>query len=98
MDLVCEICGAHGGYEPVEGRDVRKMVGSAGCVGGQEKEWVGHFLDDLKTFGINTDQWTTATQDEGGWHRRQNEGRNISWRNGSLQGKPGLDYGMQSYA
>ena len=24
--------------------------------------------------------------------------RNISWRNGFLQRKPGLDYGMQSYA
>ena len=26
---------------------------------------------------------------------RQNKGRNISWRNGSLQRKPRLDYGMQ---
>ena len=26
---------------------------------------------------------------------RRNKGRNISWRNGSLQRKPGLDYGMQ---
>ena len=43
-----------------------KMVGSAGCVGGQEKEWMGCFLDDLKAFGINADQWTTAAQDEGG--------------------------------
>ena len=29
---------------------------------------------------------------------RQNKGRNISWRNGSLQRKPRLDYGMQSCA
>ena len=27
--------------------------------------------------------------------RRRNKGRNVSWRNGSLQRKPGLDYGMQ---
>ena len=32
----------------------------AGCVGGQEKGWVGYFLDDLRAFGINADQWTTA--------------------------------------
>ena len=62
-----------------------ELVGGAGCVGGQEKEWMGCFLDDLGAFGINAHQWTTAFQDEG------------EWRNGSLQRKPGLDYGMQSY-
>ena len=41
------------------------MVGGAGCVRGQEKEWMGCFLDDLRAFGINADQWTTAAQDEG---------------------------------
>ena len=33
-------------------------------MGGQEKEWLGCFLDDLRAFGINADQWTTAAQDE----------------------------------
>ena len=47
----------------------REMVGGAGCVGGQEKEWMGCFLDDLRLFGINADQWTTAAQDEGEWRR-----------------------------
>ena len=42
-----------------------EMVGGAGCVGGQEKEWMGCFLDDLRAFGINANQWTTAAQDEG---------------------------------
>ena len=42
-----------------------EMVGGAGCVGGQEKEWMGCFLDDLRAFGINAEQWTTAAQDEG---------------------------------
>ena len=42
-----------------------EMVGGAGCVGSQEKEWMGCFLDDLRAFGINADQWTTAAQDEG---------------------------------
>ena len=37
-----------------------EMVGGVGCVGGQEKEWMGCFLDDLRAFGINADQWTTA--------------------------------------
>ena len=33
----------------------------------KEKEWMGCFLDDLRAFGINADQWTTAAQDEGEW-------------------------------
>ena len=37
-----------------------EMVGGAGCVGGQEKVWMGSFVDDLRAFGINADQWTTA--------------------------------------
>ena len=73
-------------------------MGGAGCVGGQEKEWMGCFLDDLRAFGINADQGTTAAQDEGNGAERQNKGRNISWRNGSLQRKPRLDYGVQWYA
>ena len=35
-------------------------MGGAGGVGGQEKEWMECFLDDLRAFGINADQWTTA--------------------------------------
>ena len=42
-----------------------EVVGGAGCVGGQGKEWMGCFLDDLRAFGINADQGTTAAQDEG---------------------------------
>ena len=42
-----------------------EMVGGASCVEGQEKEWMGCFLDDLRAFGINADQWTTAGQDKG---------------------------------
>ena len=30
---------------------------------------MGCFLDDLRAFGINADLWTTAVQDEGGWHK-----------------------------
>ena len=42
-----------------------ELVGGVGCVGGQEKEWMRCFLDDLRAFGINADQWTTAAQDDG---------------------------------
>ena len=42
-----------------------ELVGGAGCVGVQEKEWTGCFLDDLRAFGINADEWTTAAQDKG---------------------------------
>ena len=37
-----------------------KLAGGAGCVGGQKKKWTGCFLDDVRAFGINADQWTTA--------------------------------------
>ena len=29
---------------------------------GQEKEWMGYFLDDLRAFSINADRRTTAAQ------------------------------------
>ena len=51
-----------------------EMVGGADCVGGQEKEWMGCFLDDLRAFGINADQWTTAAQNEGEWRRTAEQG------------------------
>ena len=51
-----------------------EMVGRADCVGGQEKEWLGCFLDDLRAFGIHADQWTTVGQDEGGWRRTVEQG------------------------
>ena len=35
---------------------------------------MGCFLDDLRAFGINTDQWTTAAQDEGEWRRTAEQG------------------------
>ena len=51
-----------------------ELVGGVGCVGGQEKEWMECFLDDLRAFGINADQWTTAAQDERGWRRTAEQG------------------------
>ena len=51
-----------------------EMVGGVGCVGGQEKEWMGCFLDDPRVFGIHANQWTTAAQDEGEWRRTAEQG------------------------
>ena len=50
-----------------------KCVMFGECVGG-EKEWMGCFLDDLGAFGINTDLWTTAAQDDEEWHRTAEQG------------------------
>ena len=55
-------------------RDVRRIGGGHGCVGGHEKDWMGCFLDDLRAFGINADQWTTAAQDDGEWRRTAEQG------------------------
>ena len=38
-------------------------------MGGQEKEWTGCLLDDLRAFGSKADQWTTVAQDEGEWRK-----------------------------
>ena len=73
MDHVLGICGAHGGYEAAEVRDVRRIGGGAGCVGDHEKE-LGCFQDDFRAFGINADQRTTAAQDQGEWRRTAEQG------------------------
>ena len=80
-------------------RDVRRIDGGRGLCEGQEKEWAGCFLDDLRAFGINSDQWTTAAQDEGERRRTAKQGAEhfmVKWI--ALQRKPRLNYGMQSYA
>ena len=51
-----------------------ELAGGAGCVGGQAKEWMGCFLDDLRAFGTNADQWKTTAQDEGEWYRTAEQG------------------------
>ena len=51
-----------------------ELVGGAAGVGGQEKEWMGCSLGDLRAFGINADQWTTAAQDEEEWRRTAEQG------------------------
>ena len=75
-----------------------EMVGGTGCVGGQEKEWMGCFLDDLRAFGINADQWTTAAQDEVEWRGTAEQGAEHFMAKWIDAEKPRLDYGMQWYA
>ena len=55
-----------------------ELVGGAGCVGDQEKEWMGCFLDDLRAFGINADQWRLQPRTRGDGAERRNKGRNFS--------------------
>ena len=43
-------------------------------MGGQEKEWTGCLLDDLRAFDINADQGTTVAQDEGEWRKTEEKG------------------------
>ena len=35
---------------------------------------MGCSLDDLRAFGINADQWTTAAQDQGEWGKTAGQG------------------------
>ena len=58
---------AAGQVYTAEMRDVRRSGGGRGLRGGegQEKEWMGYLLDDLRAFGIIADECMTAAQDEG---------------------------------
>ena len=65
-DPVCGICGAHGEHETAEVRTTVWRTGTGYELrGGAGNEWMGCLLDDLRAFGINADQWTTAALDEG---------------------------------
>ena len=75
-----------------------ELVGGGGCVGGQEKECMGCFLDDVRASASTPTSGQLQPRTRGNGAERRNKGRDISWRNGSLQRKPGLDYGMPSYA
>ena len=54
-------------------------------MGGEEKEWMGCLLDDLRAFDTDADQWTTAAQDKEGWSKTAEQGADVSsWRNNFL--------------
>ena len=99
MDLVCGIRGAHGEYEIPEVRDVWRIGGGRGLSGGLGKRVDRVFPgrpQELSASTPTSGQLQPRTRGNGA--ERRNKGRNISWRTGSLQMKPGLDYGMQPYA
>ena len=72
-----------------------EMVGGAGCAGGRKKSGrdVSWTTSELSASTPTSGRLQPRTKGNGA--ERQNKGRNISWRNGSLQRKPRLDYGMQ---
>ena len=72
-----------------------KLARGACCVGEQEKEWMGCFLDDLKAFGINADLWTTTAQAEGKLRRTEEQRAEHFMANWITAEKPGLGYDMQ---
>ena len=54
----------------------------------QERE-PGFLLDDLRTFGINADQWITAAQDEAEWLKTAEQGAErfmVKWIAAKSQG------------
>ena len=82
-----QFCGAHGGYETAaEVWDVRRIGGGGGCVGGQEKEcgWsVSWTTSESSASTLTSGRLQPRTRGNGAG--RRNKGRNVSWRNGSLQ-------------
>ena len=71
-----------------------EMVGSAGYVGGQEKEWMGVSWTTSELSASTPTNGRLQPRTRGNDAEWQNKGQNISWRNGSLQRKPRLNYGM----
>ena len=71
-----------------------EMVGGAGCVGGQKKEWVGCFLDDLRAFGVPTSGRLQPRTRGNGFHGemdrcRENQGWSMAC--GSIPERDGKD-------
>ena len=65
-------------------------------MGGHENSgWgVSWTISELSASALTSGRLQPRTRGNGA--ERWNKGRNISWRNGSLQRKPGLDYDIQS--
>ena len=51
-------------------------------------------LDELRAFGINADQWTTAAQDEGEWLKTAEQGAERFMARWIAAEKLELDHGM----
>ena len=55
-------------------RNVRTNGEGLGLRGGPGKRVDVFFLDDLRAFGTNADQWTAAAQDKEEWHKTAEQG------------------------
>ena len=89
----------HGENETAEVRDVWRTGGGRGLRGGLEQRVGMVFPGRPSEFSASTPtSGRLQPSTRGNGAGRRNKGRNVSWRNGSLQSKPGLDYGMQYYA
>ena len=80
-DPVHEICGAHGGHESAEVRDVRRTGGGRGLRWGQETYWMV-FAGRPPSFRyqhrlVDDSRPRTRENDAG----RRNKERKVSWRN-----------------
>ena len=76
-----------------------ELIEGTGFVGAQEKELMGDVswaISELSASTPTSERLQPKTRGNG--VERRNKGRDISWRNGSLQRKSGLNYGIQSYA
>ena len=96
---VCGICGAHGGYETAEVRDVRRNGGGRGLCGGAGKRVGGVFPGRPQSFRHQRRPVDDCSPGRGGMVQ------NGRTRGGTFYGKmdrcrknQGLDYGMQWYA
>ena len=74
-----------------------KVGGGAGCVGGQEKDKSGWSVSWITSELLVSMPTSGRLQPRTRGHdaRRRSKERNVLWRNGSLQRKPGLDSGIQ---
>ena len=73
-----------------------ELVGAAGCVGGTGKRVDGMSPGRPPELSVSTPtKGRLQPRTRGNSARRQKMGRNVSWQNGSLQRKSGLDYDMQ---
>ena len=85
-DLIRRICGAHGGYETAEMRDVRRFDGGRGL---RKKSGCGvsPTTSERSASSAPTSSGRLQPRTRRNGARRRNKGRNVSWRNGSLQRK-----------
>ena len=71
-----------------------EMVGGADCVGGQEKSGWGVSWTTSELSASTPTNGRLQPRTRGNGAERQNKGRNISWRNGSLHREPRLRHAM----